>query len=82
MQSRESIEQLASVINESAQVAAQVVASGQQQQTGIDQISLAMQNINQVTMQSLASTRQTEKSAQGLNELARKMSEILAQYRF
>jgi methyl-accepting chemotaxis protein len=81
-QSRESIEQLAAVINESAQVAAQVVASGQQQQTGIDQIALAMQNINQVTMQSLASTRQTEKSAQNLNELARKMSEILAQYRF
>ncbi len=81
-QSRELIEQLASVINELAQVAAQVVASGQQQQTGIDQISLAMQNINQVTMQSLASTRQTEKSAQNLNELARKMNEILAQYRF
>jgi len=81
-QSRESIEQLSAVINESAQVAAQVVASGQQQQTGIDQIALAMQNINQVTMQSLASTRQTEKSAQNLNELARRMSEILAQYRF
>jgi len=81
-QSRESIEQLSAVINESAQVAAQVVASGQQQQTGIDQIALAMQNINQVTMQSLASTRQTEKSAQNLTELARKMSEILAQYRF
>jgi methyl-accepting chemotaxis protein len=81
-QSRESIEQLAAVINESAQVAAQVVASGQQQQAGIDQISLAMQNINQVTMQSLASTRQTEKSAQNLNELARKMNEILAAYSF
>lgn len=82
MQSREAIEQLAAVINESAQVAAQVVASGQQQQTGIDQISLAMQNINQVTLQSLASTRQAEKSAQGLNDLARQLSEILAQYRF
>lgn len=81
-QSREAIEQLSSVINESAQVAAQVVASGQQQQTGIEQIALAMQNINQVTMQSLASTRQTEKSAQNLNELARRMSEILTQYRF
>jgi hypothetical protein len=33
-------------------------------------------------MQGLASTRQTEKSAQNLNELARKMNEILAQYRF
>ena len=82
MQSREAIEQLAAVINESAQVAAQVVASGQQQQTGIDQISLAMQNINQVTMQSLASTRQAEKSAQGLNDLARQLNDILAQYRF
>ena len=33
-------------------------------------------------MQSLASTRQTEKSAQSLNELARRMSEVLAQYKF
>jgi len=81
-QSREAIEQLSAVINESAQVAAQVVASGQQQQTGIDQISLAMQNINQVTMQGLSSTRQTEKSAQNLNELAGRLSEILVEYRF
>jgi len=81
-QSRQSIEQLAAVIDESAQMAAQVVASGRQQQTGIDQIALAMQNINQVTMQGLASTRQTEKSAQSLNDLARKMSDILAQYKF
>jgi methyl-accepting chemotaxis protein len=81
-QSRESIEQLSAVINESAQVAAQVVASGQQQRTGIEQVSMAMQSISQVTTQSLASTRQTEKSAQNLTELAHKMSEILAQYRF
>ncbi|MFZ6031123.1 MAG: methyl-accepting chemotaxis protein [Chloroflexota bacterium] len=80
-QAREAIEQLASVINESAQIATQVVVSGQQQQTGIEQIALAMQNINQATVQSLASTRQAEKSAQSLNDLARKMSETVAQYR-
>jgi methyl-accepting chemotaxis protein len=40
-----------------------------------------MQNINQATVQSLASTRQAEKSAQNLNELAHKMNEVVAQYR-
>jgi len=80
-QAREAIEQLTSAINESAQIATQVVAGGQQQQTGIEQIALAMQNINQATIQGLASTRQAEKSAQSLNELARKMADTVAQYR-
>jgi methyl-accepting chemotaxis protein len=79
-QAREAIEQLAAVINESAQVATQVVAGGRQQQTGVEQIAVAMQNINQATVQSLASTRQAERSAQNLNDLARKMNETVAQY--
>jgi len=41
---------------------------------------LAMRNINQATMQSLASTRQAEKSAQSLNELARSLSQTVEQY--
>jgi methyl-accepting chemotaxis protein len=80
-QTREAIEQLSSVISESAQIATQVVVGGQQQQTGIEQIALAMQNINQATVQSLASTRQAEKSAQSLNDQARRMTELVAQYR-
>ena len=80
-QAREAIEQLASAINESAQIATQVVAGGQQQQTGIEQIALAMQNINQATVQGLASTRQAEKSAQNLNDLARKMADTVALYK-
>ena len=80
-QARESIEQLGTVINESAQIAVQMMAGGQQQLTGIEQIALAMQNINQVTVQSLASTRQAEKSAQNLNDLARNMSATVNQYR-
>jgi methyl-accepting chemotaxis protein len=50
-QSQESINQLANVIKESAQAAMQMMAGGQQQATGIEQIALAMQNINQVTVQ-------------------------------
>ncbi len=81
-QAREAIEQLGAVINESAQIATQVVAGGQQQLTGIEQIAQAMQNINQVTMQSLASTRQAEKSAQNLNDMSRTMTGTVAKYRF
>jgi len=81
-QARESIEALSNVINESAQIATQVMAGGQQQLTGIEQIALAMQNINQVTMQNLASVRESEKSAQNLNELARSMMSNVSQYRF
>jgi methyl-accepting chemotaxis protein len=68
------------VINESAQAATQMVAGGRQQVSGVEQIALAMRNINQATVQSLASTRQAEKSAQSLNELARSLSQTVAQY--
>jgi methyl-accepting chemotaxis protein len=77
---RESIDQLALVINESAQRATQVMAGGRQQSSGMDQIALAMQNINQATVQSLASTRQAEKAAQDLNELSQSLSEVVRQY--
>ena len=79
-QTRQALEQLSAVINESAQAATQMVAGGRQQVSGIEQIALAMRNINQATVQSLASTRQAEKSAQSLNELARSLSQTVAQY--
>jgi methyl-accepting chemotaxis protein len=79
-QAQTSIEQLAAVITESAQAAVQMVAGGQQQTSGVEQIALAMQNINDATLQSLASTRQAERAAQDLNELARKLSATITQY--
>ncbi|MBN2003895.1 MAG: HAMP domain-containing protein [Anaerolineae bacterium] len=81
-QAREAIEQLASVIMESAQIATQVVAGGQQQSSGVEQIAMAMQNINQAMVQSLASTRQAEKSARDLNDLAGAMNDTVRQYKF
>ncbi len=80
-QSQEAISQLGSVIKESAQAAMQVMAGGQQQATGIEQIALAMSNINQVTVQTLASTRQAEKAAQNLNELAGHLTQVVDRYR-
>jgi methyl-accepting chemotaxis protein len=44
------------------------------------QVAVAMQNINQVTVQTMASTRQAERSAQELNELARSLAKIVEQY--
>ncbi len=79
-QTREVIEQLSGVIDESAQTAMQVMAGGRQQASGVEQIALAMQNINQATMQSLSSTRQAEKAAQELNDLARTLTETVEQY--
>jgi methyl-accepting chemotaxis protein len=76
-QARQAIMQLAEVINAAAQAAIQLSAGGQQQRTGIEQISSAMQNINQATLQGLASTRQAERSAQDLNELSHKMTDTV-----
>jgi methyl-accepting chemotaxis protein len=39
-----------------------------------------MANINQATVQSLASTRQAEKAAQDLNGLAHNLNKIVEQY--
>ena len=74
------IEKLSSVIDESAQTSMQMIAGGRQQATGVDQIAIAMQNINLVTVQSLASTRQAEKAAKDLNDLARSLTQVVEQY--
>ncbi len=80
-QMQQTIGQLSGVINEAAQAATQVVAGGRQQMSGIEQIALAIANINQSTVQNLAGTRQTEKSAQSLNVLAGNLAATVAQYR-
>ncbi|MEW5961315.1 MAG: methyl-accepting chemotaxis protein, partial [Chloroflexota bacterium] len=66
---------------ESTSAAQQIVASAQQQNTGMEQIALAMQNINQATVQSLASVRQAEKAAQDLSGLAQQMEALVALYK-
>jgi methyl-accepting chemotaxis protein len=74
------IARLAHVIDESTRAAMQMVAGGRQQASGIEQIGLAMGTIHQATGQNLASTRQTERAAQDLNELAAQLMEIVQQF--
>jgi methyl-accepting chemotaxis protein len=75
------IAQLAHSIGESSQMAEQIVVSVQQQTAGMEQISLAIQNINQATMQSLASTQQTERSARDLATVSRQLEQLVTQYK-
>jgi methyl-accepting chemotaxis protein len=74
------IGRLTGEIEEAAQAATQVRMGGQQQATGVEQIVLAMQGINRATVQSLVSTRQTEKAAQDLSDLAHSLTRIVEQY--
>lgn len=75
------IQQLATSIASSANAAQQIVASAQQQMTGMEQLALAMHNINQATIQNMASTRQVEISAQELTALAQQMEAIVDHYK-
>jgi methyl-accepting chemotaxis protein len=71
------IQELAEVIDESAVQATQMEAAGRQQTTGIEQIAAAMETIKLATVQGLASTRQTEKAAQNLSDLAHRLEQTI-----
>ncbi len=77
----EAIRNLAATIDEATQAAVQIAASTQQQTNGMDQLATAMAAIQQATAQTAASTRQAERSAQDLNNMARRMEQVAARYR-
>ena len=72
------IQTLADAVAEAAQAAAQIVASAGQQAVGMTQIRQAMSNIHEATQQNLASTKQSERSAQDLNLLGRRLLVLVA----
>ena len=80
-QAGEAIRTLAETSNEAAQAAVQIVASGRQQVVGMDQIGVAMENINQAGAQNAASMKQMEVAAQNLHELGQKLKELTAQFK-
>ncbi len=77
-QAGQSLAEMASMIEESAQAAAQIAASTHQQTNGMDQLRAAMTSIQQASTQTAASTRQAEQSANALHELARQMEAVVA----
>jgi methyl-accepting chemotaxis protein len=73
----ESIRVLTDSIAEAEQAATQIAASSQQQLVGMDQVALAMENIKQASAQNVAGTKQAETAAQNLNELGRKLKQLM-----
>lgn len=73
----EAIGLLSESLTESAQAAQQIMVSTQQQVAGVDQVAVAMQNIQRASTQNMASTRQVERAAQDLNELAGRLKALV-----
>jgi methyl-accepting chemotaxis protein len=74
----EAIRRLAESVAEAAQAATQIAASSQQQIVGMEQVALAIENINQASMQNVAGTRQAESAAHDLHELGRRLGQMVA----
>ena len=77
-QAGDSIVQLSQSLAESAQAAQQILATAQEQSAGVDQVAIAMDNIQQVSIQNRAATRQMERAARDLNELAHQFRAVVA----
>jgi methyl-accepting chemotaxis protein len=76
----ESIRLLTDVINEANLSATQIAASSQQQLVGMNQVALAMENINQAGSENAGSTRQAEAIAQDLYGLGQRLKHLIEQY--
>ncbi|MBI9069593.1 MAG: methyl-accepting chemotaxis protein [Salinivirgaceae bacterium] len=75
------INTLSDSVNESAQAAFQIASSSQQQLVGMDQINEAMEGIKEASIQTAASTRQSEESVTDLHRLGEKLQNILKKYK-
>ncbi|MGR3318288.1 MAG: methyl-accepting chemotaxis protein, partial [Candidatus Anammoxibacter sp.] len=73
----EAIRMLTETIKEAAQSGMQIDASSQEQLTGMDQVVSAIENIKNASNQSVDSTKQLETAAQNLDELGRKLKELV-----
>ncbi len=75
------IEELATRVQENVQTFQQIVASTNQQQIGIEQVTIALQNIREASQQTAASTRQLDQAAGDLGELSRTLVGLTERYR-
>lgn len=77
----EAIQSLSSGVDEAAQSSVQIAASSQQQLVGVDQVATAMESIKQASTQNVASAKQLEIAAHNLNDLGRRLKQMIARYR-
>ncbi len=76
----ESIRVLAEGVTASAQASMQIAASTNEQLIGMDQVTLAMENIKQASEQNVSGIRQAESAAQNLHELGQSLKHLVERY--
>jgi methyl-accepting chemotaxis protein len=76
----QSIQGIRDRIQHAAQAADQIAVSTNEQLTGMDQIVVAMESINQAAAQADAGTRQVEEAAQNLSTLANTLKDMMGKY--
>lgn len=75
------IESLNRSVNEATQSSIQIASSSNQQLVGMDQITTAMEAIKEASIQTSASTKQTESSVEDIHKLGETLKDILSQYK-
>ncbi|HEY1107234.1 MAG TPA: methyl-accepting chemotaxis protein, partial [Opitutaceae bacterium] len=79
-QSGDAIRTLAESIVLAAQAATQITASSQEQLIGIDQVTMAIQNILQASRQNATGTQQAEAGAKNLNQLGQNLKQVVGRF--
>jgi methyl-accepting chemotaxis protein len=79
-QAGHAIRELAESMAEAAQAAVQIAVSSQQQLAGMDQVALAMENIQQASTENAAGSRQAEASAQNLHALGQSLRQTVDRF--
>ena len=59
----------------------QITASNQQQLSGMDQLSQAMESINDATQQNLEGVKHLEDAIKGLEEMAQTLTSVTSSYK-
>lgn len=77
----EAINVMASIVDNSAEVSIQIVASTNEQVIGIEQVALAMDNIKLATEQVVGSIRQAQAGTQNLHDVGQKLKQLVDMYR-
>lgn len=80
-QSGDAIDRLTDDVGESSEAALQITVSTQQQLTGMDQLSMAMESINDATLQNLDSVRQLEDAIKNMEDMGHIMTNFVSAYK-
>jgi methyl-accepting chemotaxis protein len=80
-EAKSSLASLSGAISGSAQAAAQIAASSQEQLSGTDQVVLAMESIREASSQQAYSARQLDSAAKDLTDLGQRLKSLLYRYK-